>query len=75
VRYVGADGLDLGGTPITTVEAGTAETDASTVAQTGGVLEWSGSAWVVAAGTRIYLRRTGDPAPPAVGDDIVLTET
>ena len=74
MRYVGAAGFDLGGAKITTLGAGTDATDAATNNQVGGVLEWNGSAWVPAPTTRIYLRRTGDPAPPAVEDDIVLTE-
>lgn len=38
------------------------------------IKRWNGSAWVEVLPGTIYIVRAGDPTPPLVANDVVLTE-
>lgn len=77
MKYLGANGIDMNNTPITTLAAGDSSSDAANAGQVGGVLVYNGvSSYVPDFDVRVYIRKSGDPAPSGLNEnDIVLTES
>lgn len=74
MKYVGAGGLDMGGTKVTDLGAPTAESDASRADNVSGIYTYNGSIWVLDPTSKLYQRFTGDPAPTTASGDIVLEQ-
>lgn len=78
MKYVGATGINMGNTKVENVAAATAPTDAASKAQVDvkpSIHTFNGSIYVEDPTVTIYERDTGEPAPPTVEGDIVLTRT